>query len=62
MNRLLTISEASELTRLSVKTLYSYTCRRKVPFVKLNGALRFDEDRLRRWIDEHAVEPVAAAG
>jgi excisionase family DNA binding protein len=60
MSRLLTINEAAALTRLSVKTIYSYTCRRRIPFLKLGGAVRFDEDRLRKWIDEHVVEPVAA--
>jgi excisionase family DNA binding protein len=62
MSKLLTISEASELTRLTVKTLYSKVCRREVPFTKLGGKLLFDEDRLRKWIDEHSVEPVAVAG
>jgi excisionase family DNA binding protein len=59
MPKLLTIDEAAQLTRLSIKTLYSYTCTRRIPFVKLNGALRFDQDRLVAWIAEHAVEPVA---
>ncbi len=62
MGRLLTISEASELTRLTVKTLYTYTCKRLIPFTKLRGKVLFDEDRLIRWIQEHAVEPVSAAG
>ncbi len=59
--KLLTIAEASGITRLSVKTLYSKVCRREVPFTKLGGKLLFDEDRLRKWIDDHSVEPTAAA-
>jgi predicted DNA-binding transcriptional regulator AlpA len=55
---LLKIREASELTRLSVKTLYSYVCSRRIPYVKINGALRFDEVRLIAWIAEHSVEPL----
>jgi excisionase family DNA binding protein len=62
MSKLLTIAEAAEITRLSVKTLYSYTCARRMPYIKINGALRFDEERLRAWISEHSVEPVAVAG
>ena len=59
MSKLLTIQEASDLTRLAVKTLYSYSCRREIPVIKLKGRILFDEDRLRRWVDSHAVEPVA---
>lgn len=61
MSRLITISEASDLTRLTVKTLYSKVCRREVPFTKLGGKLLFDEARLQEWIDEHSVEPIAVA-
>ena len=59
VSKLLTITEDSAMTRLTVKTLYSKTCRREVPFTKLGGRLLFDEDRLRAWIDSHAVEPLA---
>jgi excisionase family DNA binding protein len=62
MPKLLTISEAADLTRLATKTLYGYVCSRKIPYVKINGALRFDEDRLRKWIAEHSFEPVSVAG
>jgi len=61
VSRLITISEASDLTRLTVKTLYSKVCRREVPFTKLGGKLLFDEARLQEWIDEHSVEPIAVA-
>jgi excisionase family DNA binding protein len=61
MARLLTIQEASALTRLRPKTLYSYTSQRTVPFVKLGGRVLFDEDRLLKWIEAHKVEPIAKA-
>ena len=58
---LLTISEAARLTRLSVSTLYSYACARRVPSVKLGGKLLFKRSRLIAWVDEHAREPVSIA-
>ena len=61
MSRLLTIQEASDMTRLAVKTLYAYVCRKEVPYVKLRGRLLFDQCRLQQWIDAHAVEPASAA-
>lgn len=61
MSRLLTVQEASELTRLSVKTLYAYSCRKEIPVIKLKGRILFDEDRLVQWIQAHAVEPIAVA-
>jgi excisionase family DNA binding protein len=54
---LLTPKEASELTRLSVKTLYAKCCRREIPFVKLGGKLLFDQAKLVAWIEKHSVEP-----
>jgi excisionase family DNA binding protein len=61
VTKLLTINEASELTRLTTKTLYSKVCRREIPFVKLGGRLLFNERRTLEWIDEHSVEPAVAA-
>lgn len=40
--RLLTVREAAEYLGLKPTTLYDRVARRKIPFVKLNGALRFD--------------------
>lgn len=53
MKPLLSIRQASELTGLSVATLYKYKLLRIVPFVKLGRRLLFDEDCLAVWIDEH---------
>jgi excisionase family DNA binding protein len=58
MKPLLSIKEASELTGLSVATLYKYKLLRTVPFVKIGRRLLFDEDRLVAWIDGHRSEPM----
>ena len=55
-DRLLTIKEVSELTRLSVGTLYHLSAERRIPTVHLSQrCIRFRLSDLRRWIDEHAA-------
>ncbi len=53
MERLLTIDQVSELLQVKKNTIYSWTFTRKIPFVKVNGALRFQERVISKWIDEH---------
>jgi len=52
MDKLLTINQLSELLQVKKNTIYSWTFTRKIPFVKINGALRFKEKVISRWIDE----------
>ena len=53
MEKLLTIDQVSELLQVQKNTIYSWTFTRKIPFVKINGALRFKEKAISNWIDEH---------
>ena len=55
--RLITIREASEYTGLSVSTLYSWIWQKRVPYVKLGRAVRFDLADLDRLIELRRVEP-----
>ena len=49
---LLTYSEAAELLGLKISSLYSMTCRKRIPFLRLSGrAVRFDPVDLRKWLD-----------
>jgi excisionase family DNA binding protein len=48
--RVLLPVEAAELLRVSLDQLYHLTSRKKVPFVKIGGALRFDRARLLDFI------------
>lgn len=61
MKALLNIKRASELTGLSVPTLYKYIFLRTVPYVKISTRVMFDEDRLAAWVDEHRREPAKAS-
>jgi len=57
MERLLTIDQVSELLQIKKSTLYSWTFTRKIPFVKINGALRFKEKAINNWIEGQEQEP-----
>lgn len=56
--RLLTIQEVAAYTGLSTHTLYTMVSQRRVPYVKLGGALRFNPDELDKWIKENSVMPM----
>ena len=58
MEKLLTINEASQLLGLAKKTLYQYVCRRIIPFVKIQGNLRFRESNLEAWVEMQLVKPL----
>jgi excisionase family DNA binding protein len=56
-DRLLTIREVSELTKLAVGTLYHLVSERRIPTVHLSRrCIRFRLSDLQRWIDQHADE------
>jgi len=57
MERLLTIDQVVELLQIKKSTIYSWTFTRKIPFVKINGALRFKEKAISSWIDAQVEEP-----
>ncbi len=57
MKALLTIEEAAELTKLSVKTLYTYAEKEKIPHIKLGRRVLFEENKLEEWVSSQRVEP-----
>jgi excisionase family DNA binding protein len=57
MKALLTIEEAAELTKLSVKTLYTYAEKEKIPHIKLGRRVLFAEDKLEEWVNSCSVIP-----
>lgn len=56
--KFITISEASELTRFSVGSLYNMVRLRKVPFIKPEGKLLFVYDDLVEWMLSKSKAPV----
>jgi excisionase family DNA binding protein len=49
--RLLTIREAALYLAVSVSTLYGWVWQRRIPFVKIGRALRFDPQDLQAFVD-----------
>jgi excisionase family DNA binding protein len=54
--RLLTVREAALLLAISVSTLYGWVWQRRIPFVKVGRALRFEMTDLERFIQSNRVE------
>ena len=58
MGRILTIEEVSEMVRLKKSTLYTYVAQRKIPYIKLDWKILFDEDEIEEWINSRRVAPL----
>jgi excisionase family DNA binding protein len=56
-SRLLDVREAAQFLAITVSTLYGWVWQRKISFVKLGRALRFDIADLRRFVDQNRVPP-----
>lgn len=56
------ITEASEYLGFAVHTIYGWTSRRRIPFLKVGGRLRFDKKKLDRWLEQFELEVVEDAG
>jgi excisionase family DNA binding protein len=56
MKPLLDIDQCSDLVNLKKSTLYKKVCKREIPFVKINGSLRFRPEEIEEWIEEKSVE------
>ena len=54
---LLTIREAAQYLAVSVSTLYGWVWQRRVPFVKIGRALRFDAQDLAAFINANKHVP-----
>lgn len=54
---LLTIREAAQYLALSVSTLYGWVWQRRIPFVKIGRALRFDPRDLAAFVDANKQLP-----
>ena len=55
--RLLTIREAAQYLAVSVSTLYGWVWQRRIPFIKMGRALRFDPYDLAVFIDTNKQLP-----
>ena len=51
------VQEAARFLAVSVSTLYGWVWQRRIPFVKVGRALRFDLDDLEKFIDSNRTAP-----
>jgi excisionase family DNA binding protein len=54
--QLLDVHELSHWLRVSVNTIYGYVNQRKIPCLKVNGALRFDVKDIEKWLEKQKVK------
>lgn len=54
--RLLTIDDVAGLLKISKSTLYRWVNKREIPFVKLGGKLRFNEDEIKTFILQNSFK------
>ena len=51
--RLVTVHDAAKYLSISVSTLYGWVFQRRIPFVKIGRALRFDRADLDNFINQN---------
>ncbi len=59
MQKLLTLDEVSEITRLSKATIYAYVAAKKIPHTKLGARVLFDPSMIEEWINKRAVATIS---
>jgi len=57
MEKLLNIEELSNLLGVEVSTLYIWTHRKAIPFIKLGKFIRFKESAIQTWLQQKTVQP-----
>jgi excisionase family DNA binding protein len=55
--RLVTVQEAARYLAVSVSTLYGWVWQRRVPFIKMGRALRFDLGDLEVFVEANKQRP-----
>lgn len=54
---LVDIAEAARILAVSASTLYGWVWQRKIAFVKMGRAVRFERSILREFIEQNRVQP-----
>jgi len=55
-NRLLTTQEVCELLKVSKTYIYWLTHQRRIPYIKMQGHLRFRQSDIDEWLKSQKVE------
>ena len=60
MRKLLKPEEVGEMLGVKSSTVYKYAMSKRIPSIKIAGNLRFDPEKLAKFIDAHQIEPIKA--
>ena len=60
MDTYLTVSEVAEMVKLTVQTIRRYTMRKKIPFHKINRAVRYKKTEIEQWVEKREQEKAKA--
>lgn len=52
---LMTAEEVAKFINVTPAYIYRLKANRKIPFIKIGGAVRFDQDQIKEWIEQHTV-------
>lgn len=55
---LMNVQEVAQRLNMAVTTIYKMVNQRRIPYVKIGGALKFDLAALEKWLKEHTVMPM----
>ena len=53
-----TPEQLADFLCISKPTVYRLVCKRRLPFHKIGGALRFKREDIERYLEEGRIEPV----
>lgn len=51
----MTVNEVAQLLNVAQKTIRKYVFERSIPYFKIGGHVRFDQQKIIEWIEEREV-------
>ncbi len=55
----LTVNQVAVMLGIAEKTVRKYIWLRSIPYVKIGGHVRFDQDKILAWLEEREVPTLA---
>ena len=55
MGKLIDVSQLSQILNVKKKTIYDWTHKGQVPYLKVGGLLRFDLNDIEKWLKSKKV-------
>jgi len=56
--RFVGIKELAKYLDVTVDTLYVWVCHKRIPYVKIGRLVKFDLQKIERWIKEREVKTI----